>query len=197
MFFLKNMCWFFFIASLMLLSACEKTPPRFHANDVTGQYAQADFHLTDHNGKPRTLSDFRGKVVVLFFGYTHCPDVCPTTLAGLAQTMRLLGADAQKVQVMFVTVDPERDTQALLAKFVPAFDSSFLGLYGDAKATSEAASNFRVSYQRHPAKSGYTMDHSTFMYVIDAKGNMRLMAGDREPADMLAQDIRLLLPSTR
>ena len=122
----------------------------FHASDVTGEYAQADFHLTDHNGKPRSLSDFRGKVVVLFFGYTHCPDVCPTTLAGLAQTLRLLGKDADRVQVLFVTIDPERDTRELLAKFVPAFDPSFLGLYGDAQATAEAAKNFRVSYQKHP-----------------------------------------------
>jgi len=193
----QNMFRVIFLASLMLLSACEKaSPPRFHASDVTGQYDQTDFQLTDHTGKPRSLSDFRGKVVVLFFGYTHCPDVCPTTLAGLAQTMRLLGADAQKVQVLFVTIDPERDTRALLAKFVPAFDPAFLGLYGDAQATAQAADSFRVSYQKHPDKSGYTMDHSTFMYVIDAQGKLRLMAGDREPADMLAEDIRLLMAST-
>jgi len=193
----QNMFRMFFLATILLLSACEKSaPPRFHASDVTGQYAQAGFHLTDHTGKARSLSDFRGKVVVLFFGYTHCPDVCPTTLAGLAQTMRLLGADAQKVQVLFVTIDPERDTQALLAKFVPAFDPSFLGLYGDAQATAKAADSFRVNYQKHQEKSGYTMDHSTFMYVIDAQGKLRLMAGDREPADMLAEDIRLLMAST-
>lgn len=187
-----------FLSMMFMLAACGKAQaPRFVANDVTGQYSQVDFHLTDHTGKPRSLPDFRGKVVVLFFGYTHCPDVCPTTLAGLSQTMRLLGTDAQKIQVLFVTIDPERDTQDLLAKFVPAFDPSFIGLYGDAKATKEAADNFRADYRKHPGKSGYTMDHSTFMYVIDAQGKLRLLAGDREPADMLAQDIRLLLASTR
>jgi len=182
---------------VLMLAGCERTAPapRFHASDVTGKYPAADFHLTDHNGKPRSLGDFRGKVVVMFFGYTHCPDVCPTTLAGLAQTMRLLGKDANRVQVLFVTIDPERDTRELLAKFVPAFDPSFLGLYGDVQATAEAARNFRVDYQKHMTKSGYTMDHSTFSYLIDTEGKLRLLAGDREPADWLAQDIRLLLAS--
>jgi len=187
----------FFLLLIALLAGCEKTaqPARFHAGDVTGQYAQADFHLTDHNGKPRSLSDFRGKVVVLFFGYTHCPDICPTKLADLAQTMRLLGKDAEKVQVLFVTLDPERDTRELLAKFVPAFDASFLALYGDAQATAEVVKNFQVDYHKHPTQSGYTLDHSTFSYLLDAQGKMRLMAGDRQPADMLAADIRMLLAS--
>jgi protein SCO1/2 len=180
-----------------LLAGCQKTAPaaHFHASDVTGKYAQADFHLTDHNGKPRSLSDFKGKVVVMFFGYTHCPDVCPTTLANLAHTLRLLGKDAGRVQVLFVTVDPERDTQELLAKFVPAFDPSFLGLYGDAQATASAAKNFRVDYQKVPAKHGYYMDHSTFTYLIDTQGKLRLMAGDRESSEWLAEDIRQLLAS--
>jgi protein SCO1/2 len=162
---------------------------------VGDRFAHADFHLTDQNGKPRSLSDFRGKVVLIFFGYTHCPDVCPTTLAGYAQTLRLLGKDADRMQVLFVTIDPERDTRKLLAKFVPAFDPRFLGLYGDAKATAEAAKNFGVSYQKHPTKTGYTMDHSTFGYLVDTKGRVRLMVGDMEPADWLAHDIRLLLTS--
>jgi len=193
----NTMVRLFFLLLLGLLAGCERNAPpgHFHASDVTGVYTQADFHLTDQNGKPRSLGDFRGKVVVLFFGYTHCPDVCPTTLAGMAQTLRLLGKDADRVQVLFVTIDPERDTRELLAKFVPAFDPRFLGLYGDAQATAEAARNFRVSYQKHPAKTGYTMDHSTFSYLIDTQGKVRLMAGDREPADWLAQDIRLLLAS--
>jgi len=188
---------FLFLLLVMLLSGCEKAaqPARFHAGDVTGQYAQVDFHLTDHNGKPRSLSDFRGKVVVLFFGYTHCPDICPTKLADLAHTMRLLGKDAEKVQVLFVTLDPERDTRELLAKFVPAFDPAFLALFGDAQATAEVAKNFQMDYHKHPTKSGYTLDHSTFTYLLDAQGKTRLMAGDRQPADMLAADIRLLLAS--
>jgi protein SCO1/2 len=184
---------------VVLLAGCEKAAPpsHFHASDVTGKYTQADFHLTDHNGKPRSLSDFRGKVVVMFFGYTHCPDVCPTTLANLAHTLRLLGKDADRVQVLFVTIDPERDTRALLAQFVPAFDPAFLGLYGDAQATATAAKNFRVDYQKVPAKSGYFMDHTTFTYLIDARGKVRLLAGEREPDDWLAQDIRLLLASAQ
>lgn len=187
----------FFLLLFSLLAGCEKAgqPAAFHAGDVTGSYTQADFHLTDHNGKPRSLGDFRGKAVVLFFGYTHCPDICPTKLADLAQTMRLLGKDAERVQVLFVTLDPERDTRELLAKFVPAFDASFLALYGDAQATAEVAKNFQVDYHKHPTQSGYTLDHSTFSYLLDAQGKMRLMAGDRQPAEMLAADIRMLLAS--
>ena len=183
---------------ISLLAGCEKAePPRFHAGDVTGQYTQADFHLIDHNGKPRTLTDFRGKVVVLFFGYTHCPDVCPTKLADLAQTLRLLGKDADRVQVLFVTLDPERDTRELLAKFVPAFHPAILGLYGDALATAEVAENFRADFSKHPTKAGYTLDHTTFSYLLDAQGRVRLMAGERQPAEWLAEDIRLLLASAR
>ncbi len=154
---------------------------------------QADFHLTDHNGVPRTLADFRGKVVVLFFGFTHCPDICPTKMADLAQTMRLLGKDADKVQVLFITLDPERDTRAVLAKYVPYFSPAFLGLYGNAEQTASAASAFRIDYHKVPTSSGYTLDHSTFTYLIDTQGRVRLMAGDRQPDDMLAEDIRTLL----
>ena len=189
----------FFLLPIALLAGCLKPAPpaHFHASDVTGQFPNADFHLTDHNGKPRSLEDFRGKVVVMFFGYTHCPDVCPTTLANFAQTMRLLGKDAERVQVLFVTVDPERDTQELLAKFVPAFDPSFLGLYGDAQATASAAKSFRADYQKVPAKHGYYMDHSTFTYLVDTQGKLRLMAGDRETPELLAEDIRQLLASAQ
>jgi protein SCO1/2 len=188
-----------FLLLIGFLAACQKSAPpaHFHASDVTGKYAQAGFHLTDYNGKPRSLSDFKGKVVAIFFGYTHCPDVCPTTLAKLSQTLRLLGKDADRVQVLFVTVDPERDTRGILAQFVPAFNPAFLGLSGDAKATADAAKSFGVDYQKVPAKHGYYMDHSTFTYLVDASGRVRLMAGDREPADWLAEDIRQLLASAQ
>ena len=187
----------FFLSLFLLLSGCEKPaqPSHFHASDVTSKYAQADFHLTDHNGKPRSLSDFRGKVVVLFFGYTHCPEVCPTKLADLAQVLRLLGKDADRVQVLFVTLDPERDTRELLAQFVPAFHPAFLGLYGDAQATAETAKNFMADYKKIPAKSGYTLDHTTFSYLLDTQGKVRLLAGEREPDEMMVEDIRLLLAS--
>jgi protein SCO1/2 len=179
----------------MLLAGCEepRLPSPFHANEVGSKVAHADFKLTDHHGNPRSLADFRGKVVLLFFGYVHCPDVCPTTLADMAQVMRLLGADADKVQVLFVTVDPERDTRELLAEFVPAFHPAFLGLSGDAQATAQAAQAFAVTYQKQPSKSGYNVDHSAGTYLIDTNGKVRLLAPYGQRAEWLAQDIRLLL----
>lgn len=156
-------------------------------------FTQADFHLTDHNGKPRTLADYRGKVVALFFGYTHCPDVCPTTLADMAQTMQKLGKDAGRVQVLFVTIDPERDKPEMLAQYVPAFYPSFLGLHGDAQATAQAAKAFYIGYEKRPAATGYTMDHTVGTFLIDPKGKVRLRAPFGQSADWLAEDIRLLL----
>lgn len=180
---------------LLLLAGCgePKLPSPFHAAEVGDKYAQAGFSLTDFNGKPRTLADFRGKVVVLFFGYVHCPDVCPTTMADLRQAMEMLGRDASRVQVLFVTVDPERDTPELLAQFVPSFHPSFLGLYGDAAATARTADAFKVVYQKQPTQSGYNMDHSAGTYLIDAAGRVRLLAPYGQSAEWLAQDIRLLL----
>lgn len=182
-----------------LLAACgePKLPSPFHAAEVGAKVAQADFRLTDHNGKSRTLADFRGKAVVLFFGYTHCPDACPTTLADLAHVMRLLGKDAERVQVLFVTVDPERDRPELLAQYVPSFDPSFLALYGDAQATAQAAGAFGVTYRKQPTSSGYNMDHSAGAFLIDQKGRVRLLAPYGQRADWLAEDIRLLLALNR
>jgi len=133
----------------VLQAGCEKAKPPspYHASDITAMFSQADFRLIDHNGKQRTLADFRGKAVALFFGYTHCPEVCPTTLADLGHAMKLLGKDADRLQVLFITVDPERDNPEMLAKYIPAFHPSFLGLYGDAHATSQAAKAFYVAYQ--------------------------------------------------
>ncbi len=186
---------FFLLAIIALVAGCEKPtlPSPFHAGDVTGMFPQADFHLTDQNGKPRTLADFRGKVVALFFGYTHCPDVCPTTLADLAQTMEKLGKDADKVQVLFITVDPERDKPEMLAQYVPAFNPSFLALYGSAEATAQAAKAFYVGYEKRPTSSGYNVDHTVGTFLIDPKGNVRLRAPYGQRADWLADDIRLLL----
>ena len=181
---------------LMLLGACGKNelPSPYHAIDVTWQHTHADFSLYDFNGKPRSLLDFRGKVVVLFFGYTHCPDVCPTTLADLAQVMRMLGKDADRVQVVFITLDPERDKPALLAKFVTSFNPSFLGLYGDAASTEKAAKSFGVNYQKQYDKhGGYTLDHSDGIYLLGTRGKPLLLARYEQPAEQLAQDIRLLL----
>lgn len=185
----------FLLLLVALLAGCEKPklPSPFHASDIGAMFTEADFRLTDHNGKTRTLADFRGKAVVLFFGYTHCPDVCVTTLADLAQVMQLLGKDADKVQVLFITVDPERDKPELLAQYAPAFHPSFLGLYGDAQATAQAAKAFYVAYEKRPTASGYNMDHTVGAFMVDPKGKVRLRAPLAQRTDWLADDIRLLL----
>ena len=190
----------FLLLCISLLAACgqQELPAPFHAIDVTRPLEQADFHLADYNGKPRSLADFRGKVVVLFFGYTHCPLACPTTLADLAQVMRMLGKDAGRVQVLFITVDPERDKPELLAKFVPSFDPSFLGLSGDAQATAQAAKSFGVSYEKQSyTKGGYTFLHSDGTFLIGTKGQPILLSRYGQQAELLAQDIRLLLAAER
>lgn len=161
----------------------------FNGVDVTGQGYGGNFRLFGHDGRPRTAADFVGKVTVVNFGFTHCPDLCPTTLAALAQTMRLLGADANEVQVLFVTIDPERDTPQVLGNYVTAFDPRFLGLRGDAAATRQMARNFRVFYQR----VGETFDHSAGSYVSDAKGRARLFLRQSLSPEDMAYDIRELL----
>lgn len=184
------------IMSLLLLGSCsESEPPSpYHAIDVSWQHPHADLKLADFNGKQRKLSEFRGKVVVLFFGYTHCPEVCPTTLADLAQVMRQLGPDAARVQVVFVTLDPERDKPAMLAKYVTSFDPSFLGLYGDARATAEAAKSFGVNYEKQFDKQGsYTLDHTDGIYMLGVRGNPLLISPYGQRAELLVDDIRLLL----
>jgi protein SCO1/2 len=164
--------------------------------DVSGVDFGKALDLTDHNGQPRTLADFRGKVVTVFFGFTHCPDVCPTTLAEMAQVVKALGPDGERVQVLFVTVDPERDTQQVLKQYVPAFNPGFLGLYGDAEATARAAKAFKVYFQKQPPKDGhYSVDHSAGTYILDREGRLRLFAGYGTGAPALLHDIRILLGS--
>ncbi|AMO93524.1 ahpC/TSA family protein [Collimonas fungivorans] len=167
----------------------------FINTDVTGLGYARDFALTDHTGKPRTLADYKGKAVVVFFGYTQCPDVCPTTMVEMANVMKELGPQASKVQVLFVTVDPERDTQELLSKYVPAFDPSFVGLYGDQAATDKVAKEFRVFYQKVPGKTpgSYTMDHTAGSYVFDPEGHIRLFVRHGQGPDPIAHDLKLLL----
>jgi len=184
------------LAALALaLAGCSPSAPRFSNADITGADYGRDFALTDHTGKPRTLADFRGKVVLIFFGFTRCPDVCPTTMAELKQVMVRLGEDAKRLQVLFVTVDPERDKPELLAQYVPAFDSSFLGLYGDAEATAKTAKEFKVFYQKVPGAKpdSYTVDHTAGSYVIDAQGRLRLFVRHGGPLDPLVADLRTLL----
>jgi protein SCO1/2 len=189
--------WRFSAALLLavLLAACSPEVPKFRSTDITGADFGKSLELTAQDGKPRRLADFRGKVVVLFFGYTHCPDICPTTLADMAAVMKQLGPDAARVQVLFVTVDPERDTPEILAKYVPAFDASFLGLYGDAAATQRTAKEFRIFYEKRPggAPGAYTVDHSGQSYVLDALGQLRLFVRHDRIAQDLADDLRALL----
>ncbi|MGE5130468.1 MAG: SCO family protein [Sphingomonadaceae bacterium] len=184
------------LLATLALAACDAGGPKFNSTDITGVDYGKQLSLTDQNGKARSLQDFRGKVVVLFFGYTHCPDVCPTTLAEMAQVMQKLGPDADRVQVLFVTVDPERDTPDVLSRYVPAFDKRFLGLYGDADATRRAAKEFKIFYEvkKGEAPGEYTVDHSAGSYVLDTQGRLRLfVAYGRVGADALTADIRTLL----
>ncbi|MGC2517833.1 MAG: SCO family protein [Burkholderiales bacterium] len=177
---------------------CGGAADAFRGVDVTGQGYGGGFRLAGHDGKPRTTADFAGKVVVVTFGFTRCPDVCPISLAALAATMDALGEDHERVQVLFITVDPERDTPGLLAEYVTAFEPTFLGLAGDPTATREAARAFKVFYQKVPmGKGGYTMDHSTGYYAIDKQGRTRLMFRYGQPVADMAYDIRLLLRETR
>ncbi len=181
--------------ALFLAAGCSPDAPRFRASDVTGASFGREFALTDHTGKPRTLADYRGKAVVMFFGYTQCPDVCPTTLSTLAEAMKLLGPDADRVQVLFVTVDPDRDLPALLAEYVPAFDPRFAGLYGDAAATERVAREFKVLYQKQPGAtpSTYTVDHSAGTFVFDPQGRLRLYVSHGQGPEVFAHDIGELL----
>ena len=182
-------------AFFLALAGCENKPV-FNALDITGiQGYGDDFRLTDHNGRPRTMADFRGKVVVIFFGYTQCPDVCPTTLSEMRQVMQLLGKDADRLQVLFVTVDPARDTRQLLSTYVPSFNPTFLGLYGDTAATEKVAKDFKIIYRQSPGKTAesYTVDHTAASLVFDPAGQLRLFINYGLGADKIAPDIKKLL----
>ena len=178
----------------MLLAACDGSGPKFKNTDITGAEYAKGFALTDHTGKLRTLADFRGKVAVVFFGYTHCPDVCPTTLVELKQVMQVLGPEADKVQVLFITLDPERDTQQVLAQYVPAFDPRFIGLYADTATTLKTAKDYKVFYEKRAgtAPGSYTIDHTAASYAYDPQGRLRLYVKYDQIAT-LADDIRTLL----
>jgi len=180
---------------LLALGACQQGKPGFRATDITGVAFGRDFALADHTGKPRTLADFRGKVVVMFFGFTHCPDVCPTTLSELAAAMKKLGADGDRVQVLLVTVDPERDTPQILSQYVTAFDPRFLGLRGTAEETARVAKEFKIIYQKVAGArpDSYTMDHSAGTYIFDSQGRLRVYVSYGQGPEVFAHDIALLL----
>jgi protein SCO1 len=180
---------------LLALGACQQGESGFRATDITGAGFGRDFALTDHTGKPRTLADFRGKVVVIFFGFTHCPDVCPTTLAELAAALKKLGGDGDRVQVLLVTVDPERDTPQILSQYVAAFDPRFLALRGTSDETARVAKEFKIVYQKVAGArpDSYTMDHSAGTYIFDTQGRLRVYVSYGQGPEVFAHDIALLL----
>ncbi|HET7061227.1 MAG TPA: SCO family protein [Nitrosospira sp.] len=188
-------------AAVMFIAACGNTStppstPAFASTDITGVQFGKGFTLIDHNGVVRSLSDFRGKAVALFFGYTHCPDKCPATMAQVAAALEKLGPAAGRVQVLFVTLDPERDTPSVLKQYLSGFNPRFLGLYGDDETTQETASQFKVFSQRQGAESSgdHTVDHSTGVYIFDPQGQLRLYANAiSDGGDALARDLAQLL----
>ena len=180
------------ICSLALLAGCDSRP-KFKSTDITGADYGQSLELADTSGKLRHLSDFRGKAVVVFFGFTHCPDVCPTTLADLSRVMEGLGADADRVQVLFITVDPERDTPEDLGKSVHAFDPRFIALRGDADSTQRVAKDFKIYYEKRKQGDSYTVDHSAQSYVFDPRGRLRLLVRPQDITADLPDDLRTLL----
>ena len=188
------MRYFSFLLATFLSVGCG-APAHFNATDLTGSSIGVDFALEDQNGKQRRLSDFKGKVAIVFFGYTQCPDVCPTTLSALQETLKLLGKNADHVQVLFITLDPERDTAALLAQYVPSFNPSFLGLRGSATETEAVAKAFKVFYKKQEGTmpGSYSIDHSTGSYLYDPAGRLRLYLKYGESPQRIAEDISHLL----
>ena len=185
-------CSLALLGSLVLAASCD-SGPKFKSTDITGADYGKALDLTDHNGKPRHLEDFRGKAVVVFFGFTHCPDVCPTTLAEMSQVVKSLGPDGDRVQVLLVTVDPERDTREALAKYVTAFDPRFLGMYGDLEATRRVAKDFKVYFEKRKTGDSYSVDHSAQSYVIDPQGRLRLFVRHDRISSDLPDDLKTLL----
>jgi protein SCO1/2 len=183
------------VSAAVLLSACSKQTPQFRAVDITGADYARDLPLTDQHGRERSMADFKGKVVVVFFGFTQCPDVCPTTLQELVEVKKLLGKDGDKVQGVFVTVDPERDTPEVLKAYMANFDPSFVALRGSPEQLATVAKDFKIYYKRVEGKTptSYTMDHSAASYVFDTQGRVRLYTRYGSGAQALSEDIRLLL----
>jgi len=184
--------------TVLALAACSPEKPKFNSIDVTGADYAKGFILTDHNGQSRSLSDFKGKAVVLFFGYTQCPDVCPTSMAELAEIKRLLASDGDKLQGVFVTVDPARDTTELLKAYLTSFDPSFVAFTPTPEQLSVVAKDYKIYYKRVEGQTptSYSMDHSAGSYVYDTQGQLRLYSRYGMGAELLAQDIQTLLKTT-
>lgn len=180
------------------LSGCSESKPTFNAVDLTGAEYARDFKLTDMNGQVRTLGDFKGKVVVVFFGYAQCPDVCPTTMTEMAQVKQKLGKDGDKLQVVFITVDPERDTPEIMKAYMGAFDPGFVALIPTPEQLAAVAKDFKVYYKKVDGKTptSYSMDHSAAQYIYDPQGRLRLYARYGAGVDPMVADIKALLASS-
>ena len=188
----------FIVAALaVFIAGCNRAgdaaAPGFRGIDLTGAPYGRNFRLTDADGRERTLADYKGKAVLMYFGFVQCPDVCPTALIRAAKVKQMLGADGDKLQVIFITIDPERDTPEVIKAYTAAFDPSFIGLYGDAKRTRETADEFKVYYKQVPTGSSYTMDHSALSYAFDPQGRLRLALRHEQTAEDYAHDLRQLL----
>ena len=177
------------------LGLSSKPAVPFHGADITGAEYARTISLPDVNGQPRTIGDFKGKVTVIFFGYTQCPDVCPTTMTELAQVKKALGADGDKLQGVFITVDPERDTPEILKSYMASFDPSFVALRGTPEQTKATAKEFKIYFEKVPGKTegSYTMDHSAGAFVLDQKGNVRLFERYGAGAEALTSDVKQLI----
>lgn len=178
----------------LALAGCANDP-EFVGSDISGTKLGADLALVDDTGQPRTLADYEGKVAVVFFGFTQCPDVCPTAMAQLAQATELLGEDAEKVQVLMISVDPERDTPEVLHSYVKAFNPAFAGLTGTPEQVAATAKSFRAHYAKVPGATpgDYTMDHGSSFYILDQTGDARVLMRGDAPAQDIAHDLRQLL----
>jgi protein SCO1 len=185
--------------AVFAVSALRSHEVKFDAVDVTGADWGRNFQLRGHDGKPRSLADFRGKVVALYFGYTSCPDMCPTEMAKLGDAVRLLGREGDGVQGLFITVDPKRDTPQILAQYVPSFHPAFIGLYGDDEAIRRTAKEFKVHFQAQPPNDAgsYSVDHSGYILVFDPEGRLRLFIRPEASAESMAHDMRVLLEAAR
>lgn len=182
------------LGAVAVLPACGEKPPAFQGSDITGTGLGKDMSLVGTDGKTRTLADYAGKVVIAFFGFTQCPDVCPTALAQLAQVMQTLGPDADRVQVLLITVDPERDTPAIMRDYVKAFDPRFEGLTGTLEQVKQTAGSFKAYFAKSPRPDGdYAMDHTAAFYLFDTRGQTRVLMNNSASNDVLVHDIRALL----
>ncbi|MCL1860522.1 MAG: SCO family protein [Proteobacteria bacterium] len=181
------------VGCVLPMIGCGGDKPHFHNTDITGANYGRDFALLDPDGKIRRLADFRGKAVMVLFGFIQCPDVCPTALQRAAAVRRLLGADGERLQIIFITVDPERDSPEILREYSAAFDTDVLGLYGTPEKVRETADAFRVYFRKVPTGGSYTVDHSATSYIFDPEGRLRLAVAYQSTAKSIADDVALLL----